>query len=211
MKSKKPAQIQNQKTDWSNVAEWYDRLVGDAGSEYHQHVVLPGVMRLLDLQPKQRIVDVACGQGVLCRLLRERGAEVTGIDAAEPLIKAARSVVRPTFAIRSATHAIYRCSRLTHLTPPHACSRFRTFIRSSRCSKALPVHSREWRAIRHRHDASGIPRTERNRMGLGRDRQSPISPRRSISHPAKKSRSSRIPARRRMFTRGRFTSQSSHM
>ena len=96
MKSKKPTQNPpprkhppNQKTDWSNVAEWYDRLVGDAGSEYHQHVVLPGVIRLLDPQPKQKIVDVACGQGVLCRLLRERGTEVTGIDAAEPLINAA--------------------------------------------------------------------------------------------------------------------------
>jgi ubiquinone/menaquinone biosynthesis C-methylase UbiE len=97
MKSKKPPQKPQrpqpqprQKTDWSNVAEWYDRLVGDAGSEYHQHVVLPGVMRLLEPQPKQRIVDVACGQGVLCRLLRDRSAEVTGIDAAEPLINAAR-------------------------------------------------------------------------------------------------------------------------
>src|SRR3954469_25942924 len=97
MKSKKPIQKpqhktppQRQKTDWTNVAEWYDRLVGDAGSEYHQHVVLPGVMKLLDPQPQKRIVDVACGQGVLCRLLRARGVEVTGIDAAEPLIQSAR-------------------------------------------------------------------------------------------------------------------------
>ncbi|MBC8105969.1 MAG: class I SAM-dependent methyltransferase, partial [Anaerolineae bacterium] len=94
MKSKKPSQTKPpkpaQRTDWSNVAEWYDRLVGDAGSEYHQKVVLPGVMKLLEVQPRQRIVDVACGQGVLCRLLRERGAEVTGIDAAEPLIQSAR-------------------------------------------------------------------------------------------------------------------------
>jgi ubiquinone/menaquinone biosynthesis C-methylase UbiE len=77
-------------TDWSDVAEWYDRLVGEAGSEYHREVVLPGVLRLLNPQPGQRIVDVACGQGVLCRMLRERGVEVTGIDAAEPLIRAAR-------------------------------------------------------------------------------------------------------------------------
>ncbi|CAN5437674.1 class I SAM-dependent methyltransferase [soil metagenome] len=94
MKSKKPSHPNPAKpqrnTDWSNVAEWYDRLVGDAGSEYHQHVVLPGTMKLLDPQPKQKIVDVACGQGVLCRLLRERGVEVTGIDAAEPLLQAAR-------------------------------------------------------------------------------------------------------------------------
>lgn len=75
------------------MAEWYDRLVGDAGSEFHQQVVLPGVIRLLSPQtgPRgQRVLDIACGQGVLCRALRERGAEVTGIDAAEPLIRAAR-------------------------------------------------------------------------------------------------------------------------
>jgi ubiquinone/menaquinone biosynthesis C-methylase UbiE len=79
-----------QTTDWSDVAEWYDRLVGETGSEYHRQVVLPGVMRLLNPQPAERLVDVACGQGVLCRMLRERGVEVTGIDAAEPLIRAAR-------------------------------------------------------------------------------------------------------------------------
>src|SRR3989440_6306845 len=77
-------------TDWGGVADWYDQLVGEAGSEYHREVVLPGVMRLLSPQPGERIVDVACGQGVLCRLLRERGAEVTGVDAARELIDAAR-------------------------------------------------------------------------------------------------------------------------
>jgi ubiquinone/menaquinone biosynthesis C-methylase UbiE len=77
-------------TDWSGAADWYDQLVGDAGSEYHQKVVLPGVMRLLGAQKHDAVLDVACGQGVLCRLLHERGAEVTGIDAAEPLIHAAR-------------------------------------------------------------------------------------------------------------------------
>src|SRR3954453_7620755 len=80
----------NLPTDWANVADWYDQLVGESGSEYHQHVVLPGAIRLLAPQAGQRLIDIACGQGVLCRLLRDRGAEVTGIDAAEPLIAAAR-------------------------------------------------------------------------------------------------------------------------
>jgi len=77
-------------TAWTGAAEWYDQLVGDAGSEYHQKVVLPGVVRLLALQKADPVLDVACGQGVLCRLLQERGAEVTGIDASDPLIRAAR-------------------------------------------------------------------------------------------------------------------------
>lgn len=78
------------KTDWHGVSEWYDRLVGDAGSEYHQQVVIPGVLRLLATKPKDAIIDIACGQGVLCRALHERGVETTGGDAAAGLIRAAR-------------------------------------------------------------------------------------------------------------------------
>lgn len=85
-------------TDWGRVAEWYDQLVGGEGSEFHRHVVLPGVMRLLGDVKGKRILDVACGQGVLCRLLAAAGAEVTGVDAAADLIDAAR--LRSEAAIR---------------------------------------------------------------------------------------------------------------
>ena len=78
------------RTDWTGVAEWYDRLVGDEGSEYHREVVHPGALRLLNVIPGEPVIDVACGQGALCRLLHEKGAEVTGVDAAAPLIDAAR-------------------------------------------------------------------------------------------------------------------------
>ena len=77
-------------TDWGGVAEWYDRLVGEDGSEYHREVVLPGVLRLLALQTGASVVDVACGQGVLARQLHDRGLKVTGVDAAAELIRAAR-------------------------------------------------------------------------------------------------------------------------
>ena len=77
-------------TDWGGVAEWYDRLVGEAGSEYHREVVLPGVLRLLAPRVGESAVDVACGQGVLCRILHDRGMRVTGVDAAAELIRAAR-------------------------------------------------------------------------------------------------------------------------
>jgi ubiquinone/menaquinone biosynthesis C-methylase UbiE len=78
------------KTDWSAVADWYDDLVGDNGSEYHQAVVIPGVVRLLGLGKGQSALDVACGQGVLCRRLLADGISVTGVDAAKELIGAAR-------------------------------------------------------------------------------------------------------------------------
>src|SRR4051812_13649822 len=86
----KPPAAGGPRAGWGNVAGWDDELGGGAGSEDHPEVVLPGVLRLLGLQPGQAALDVACGQGVLCRILRERGVEVTGVDAAAELIRAAR-------------------------------------------------------------------------------------------------------------------------
>jgi len=86
----KPAVKPGPRTDWGGVAQWYDQLVGESGSEYHREVVIPGTLKLLGAQPGERVVDIACGQGVLCRALQERGIEATGIDAAAELIAAAR-------------------------------------------------------------------------------------------------------------------------
>ncbi len=77
-------------TDWGEVADWYDQLVGESGSEYHREVVLPNTLRLLAAKPGEQALDLACGQGVLCRLLAAKGVESTGIDAAPELIRAAR-------------------------------------------------------------------------------------------------------------------------
>ncbi|NLW87835.1 MAG: class I SAM-dependent methyltransferase [Planctomycetes bacterium] len=77
-------------TDWGDVAKWYDQLVGEGGSEYHQHVVIPGVVRLLAPRGGMTVLDVACGQGVLCRILHRGGVKVTGVDSAAELLRLAR-------------------------------------------------------------------------------------------------------------------------
>lgn len=77
-------------THWGEVAEWYDDLVGAEGSEYHREVILPGTLRMLKLQPGQTGLDVACGQGVLCRVWRRAGIEAVGVDASHALIRLAR-------------------------------------------------------------------------------------------------------------------------
>src|SRR5688572_6945724 len=33
-------------THWGEVADWYDKLVGEEGSEFHREVIFPGVLRL---------------------------------------------------------------------------------------------------------------------------------------------------------------------
>lgn len=77
---------------WDQVASWYDKLVGDDGSDYHKNVILPAVLRLLNSKPTERVLDLCCGQGVLARLLVEEklAGEVVGVDASSKLIEAAR-------------------------------------------------------------------------------------------------------------------------
>jgi len=77
---------------WDPVAAWYDKLVGDGGSDYHRQVILPATMRLLAPRPGEAIIDVCCGQGVLLRPLLDAGvAKITGIDASAQLIRAAKA------------------------------------------------------------------------------------------------------------------------
>lgn len=74
---------------WDHVAAWYDRLVGEGHSDHHSAVIIPGALRLLDLRPGERLLDVACGEGVLARAAAGLGVRVTGVDAAARLIDAA--------------------------------------------------------------------------------------------------------------------------
>ncbi|MBI4305440.1 MAG: class I SAM-dependent methyltransferase [Chloroflexi bacterium] len=75
---------------WDHVAAWYDSLVADQGSDYHQGVVIPGVLELLGLKQGESALDVACGQGAVARAMHQAGARVTGIDLSRRLIDAAR-------------------------------------------------------------------------------------------------------------------------
>lgn len=75
---------------WDHVAAWYDRLVGDEGSDYQREVILPAALRLLEPQRGERVLDLCCGQGVFTRLLIERGVgEVLAVDASPRMIESA--------------------------------------------------------------------------------------------------------------------------
>jgi ubiquinone/menaquinone biosynthesis C-methylase UbiE len=77
-------------TSWERVATWYDGWVGDRGSAYHRQLAIPAVLDLLQPQPRERILDVGGGQGVLAPYLVEAGASVTVVDASAKLIAAAK-------------------------------------------------------------------------------------------------------------------------
>ena len=78
--------------------------MGDKGSDYHQQLVIPGALTLLAPKKGEKILDVACGQGVFCRQLASLGADVFGVDASKRLIELARKHAKNiNYAIDDAT------------------------------------------------------------------------------------------------------------
>jgi SAM-dependent methyltransferase len=104
-------------TSWQPVASWYNSAVGEKGHYFHQHVVIPNTLRLLDLKPTSRLLDLACGQGVIARATPKIDAYL-GIDLSSSLITQAQhfhykfstefkvhDITRPLPISQSFTHA----------------------------------------------------------------------------------------------------------
>lgn len=86
--------MRRQNTPWQKVAPWYNKITrGGEGHYYHEHVVIPGVVRLLNLLPDSKLLDLACGNGVLAGKI-QRDVEYLGIDSAYSLIDQAKRTDR---------------------------------------------------------------------------------------------------------------------
>ncbi len=99
-----PRDVAAADTSWEKSAAWYDRLIGEKGSDLYQQVVIPRSLDLLAPRSGESVLDLGCGQGVFTRALAARGARATGIDAAPTLIRKARDYPgsRCQFLVRDA-------------------------------------------------------------------------------------------------------------
>lgn len=77
------------KTDWDNVAEWYDNYLGKDDT-YQSSVIAPNLVRMIDMKKGMKVLDVACGQGYFSKILAKNGATVTGIDQSSKLVDIAK-------------------------------------------------------------------------------------------------------------------------
>ncbi len=76
-------------TGWGNVAEWYHETVEDRAS-YQRDLIMPNLMRIIEVKRGQKILDLGCGEGLFTRRFAKAGAEVTAIDVALPLVEIAK-------------------------------------------------------------------------------------------------------------------------
>ena len=65
--------------------------MGDDGNDFANLLVWPAVQRMMQVQPGQKILEAACGNGLFSRRLAALGAEVTAFDFSTELIKLAKA------------------------------------------------------------------------------------------------------------------------
>ncbi|MFW9835535.1 MAG: class I SAM-dependent methyltransferase [Candidatus Thorarchaeota archaeon] len=76
---------------WDEVAEDYHKSVGDTGDSYHRNFVNPVIFEILGDIKNKSVLDLACGQGYLSRLLARKGANVIGVDISEKMLEIAEA------------------------------------------------------------------------------------------------------------------------
>ncbi len=74
---------------WDQNAEAWDAHMGEGGS-FQRELIGPATERLLDVQPGQMLLDVACGNGAFSRRLAELGATVVACDFSAVFLERAR-------------------------------------------------------------------------------------------------------------------------
>ena len=70
---------------WNANAAFWDERMGE-GNDFVEVLIWPPTERMLAVQEGERVLDIACGNGLTSRRLAAMGAEVVAIDFAEELI-----------------------------------------------------------------------------------------------------------------------------
>lgn len=77
-------------TSWGKVANWYDKMLEKDDDSFQQKVILPNLIRSMNLGKNQMVLDLACGQGFFSRIFAQSGAKVIASDISPELIQIAK-------------------------------------------------------------------------------------------------------------------------
>ncbi len=65
---------------WSDIADFWIELVNERKDPHRDGLLDPEMLDAVGDVSGHRVIDLGCGEGRFCRMLVERGADVTGID-----------------------------------------------------------------------------------------------------------------------------------
>lgn len=75
---------------WNAKANYWDERMGE-GNLFHTQLIHPAVEHLLAIQPGERVLDIACGNGQMTRWLAQQGASVLATDFSATFLERAES------------------------------------------------------------------------------------------------------------------------
>jgi len=82
--------IRDLKKEWNDAAESWVEFVRKGKDYYRDELNNPATFELIGDVKGKRVLDLACGEGYITRILATKGAKVTGVDFSEKLIELAR-------------------------------------------------------------------------------------------------------------------------
>lgn len=84
-----PVSVSETRAIWDAKADYWDAQMGE-GNLFHRELIGPAVERLLAIQPGERVLDIACGNGQLARRLASLGATIVAADFSARFLALAR-------------------------------------------------------------------------------------------------------------------------
>jgi len=75
---------------WDQNAAFWDERMGD-GNDFQRILIGPASERLLNLQPGETVLEIACGNGVFARRMAQLGVHVIATDFSAELLERARA------------------------------------------------------------------------------------------------------------------------
>jgi 2-polyprenyl-3-methyl-5-hydroxy-6-metoxy-1,4-benzoquinol methylase len=78
------------KDAWNQNAKFWDERMGE-GNDFVEVLIWPVTERLLALQPGERVLDIACGNGLSSRRMAAMKAEVVAFDFSDQMIARAQN------------------------------------------------------------------------------------------------------------------------
>ena len=113
----KPCELQaagqENRSAWNANAVFWDARMGDEGNDFLNVLCWPVILRLLDPGASHRILDIACGNGILTRRLAQISRQVVGFDFSDELIRLA--VERTSASLPNITYHMLDASDATAL------------------------------------------------------------------------------------------------
>lgn len=80
----------HRRSSYTENADFWVKIMRDGLDPYRTQLTNDAVIDAIEPRPGLDILDIGCGEGYLSRLIARHGAQVTGIDACEELVEAAR-------------------------------------------------------------------------------------------------------------------------